>query len=726
MHVARWRPRCVSYRLSWLARIEYSSDMVWYRKSSFEKESPCVMMIETETNIPSERRTMLAQRFRECIVAFPYTPAGERAIANYAEERTAALANYGALLAMLERGDQITDAALDHLLPYASSVANRTAGRWLVHGAMMTDGIRHWARRDASSRDWDAVADALLRLVQRCVLDPGALGDACIGFAALPATRGLQMGMLSPILSALRPDAFYTMSSAARRVVNYFAGTRFTPRLTDYPAANSAARAILTAALDQMPPTERINLPDADSLDLFAHWLVTIKQWDFPRVNAWRIATPLAAVEENGIALAANNMGDMATMARADFDAKMARLTRKQPERRAALLALWSIAHSIREGDTLLVHRGAQTVLALGTVSGQYYFEPSTARPHRLPVTWETMEPLATAKPGWRQALARVEPSLIAALRLQLPPPNTIATPSTIAPSATPSLIPQPANGIAEAPAPYDVTAPQPLIEADERLTPLLHAIERKGQAIISGPPGTGKTYLAERLAQALIAGGDGFSELVQFHPAYAYEDFIQGLRPQTLPDGQLTYTLVPGRFMTFCQRARARHGRCVLIIDEINRANLASVFGELMYLLEYRDRVVPLAAGGTLQIPANVRLIGTMNTADRSLALVDYALRRRFAFLPLRPDLDLLRDYHTATGFPIAGLISVLQRVNIAIADPHYELGISYFLRDDLATTLPDIWRQEIEPYLEELFFDQPEKIDALRWDVVAGMVLS
>ncbi|HAX77808.1 MAG TPA: ATPase [Cyanobacteria bacterium UBA11372] len=102
-------------------------------------------------------------------------------------------------------------------------------------------------------------------------------------------------------------------------------------------------------------------------------------------------------------------------------------------------------------------------------------------------------------------------------------------------------------------------------------------AIERKGQAILYGSPGTGKTFIAEKLAHHLIGGGDGFSELVQFHPAYNYEDFIQGIRPQS-QDGKLTYLMVPGRFLEFCKKAASYQGRCVLIVDEINRANLAEV----------------------------------------------------------------------------------------------------------------------------------------------------
>jgi 5-methylcytosine-specific restriction protein B len=258
-------------------------------------------------------------------------------------------------------------------------------------------------------------------------------------------------------------------------------------------------------------------------------------------------------------------------------------------------------------------------------------------------------------------------------------------------------------------------------------LSQWVNAVERKGQAIIYGPPGTGKTFVARHLARHLVGGGDGFVEVVQFHPAYAYEDFVQGIRPKPGADGGLDYPVVPGRLLEFCREARTRAGKCVLIIDEINRANLSRVFGELMYLLEYRDEEVPLASGGVFRFPDNVRIIGTMNTADRSIALVDHALRRRFAFLALYPDYDVIAKYHTywETGFPVGGLVDTLKKLNDVIADRHYEVGISYFLRENLESEIEDIWRMEVEPYLEEYFFDQPEKANRFKWDEVKGSVI-
>jgi 5-methylcytosine-specific restriction protein B len=251
-----------------------------------------------------------------------------------------------------------------------------------------------------------------------------------------------------------------------------------------------------------------------------------------------------------------------------------------------------------------------------------------------------------------------------------------------------------------------------------------VRAINRKGQAIIYGPPGTGKTFTAEALARHLVGGGNGVVSMVQFHPAYAYEDFIQGLRPRSRSDGQLEFELLPGRFMEFCSDAATRTGISVLIIDEINRANIAQVFGEMMYLLEYRDKDIPLAGGHRFRIPGNVRILGTMNTADRSVALVDHALRRRFSFIRLQPDYEVLTRYHAKKDRRVDGLVAFLKQLNKEIDDPHYSVGISFFMREQLVDDLEAIWTGEIEPYLEELFSDNEKLVDDFRYAQVRSQL--
>jgi 5-methylcytosine-specific restriction protein B len=256
-----------------------------------------------------------------------------------------------------------------------------------------------------------------------------------------------------------------------------------------------------------------------------------------------------------------------------------------------------------------------------------------------------------------------------------------------------------------------------------ELVTRWLLALERKKHIILYGPPGTGKTFIAKKMARLLVSRDGGYMDNVQFHPSYSYEDFIQGIRPQT-SGGQLSYSMVDGRFLEFCRNAGEVRTTSVLIIDEINRANLSRVFGELMLALEYRDEVVRLAGGDDFQIPVNVRIIGTMNTADRSIALVDHALRRRFAFIELYPNMDILRHFHEKTGLNVSGLIHVVEKLNERIDNPHYSIGISYFLQADLRDHLEDVWKMEIEPYLNEYFFDHPDWVRDFSWEVIKAQI--
>jgi 5-methylcytosine-specific restriction protein B len=251
-------------------------------------------------------------------------------------------------------------------------------------------------------------------------------------------------------------------------------------------------------------------------------------------------------------------------------------------------------------------------------------------------------------------------------------------------------------------------------------------AIERKGQAILYGPPGCGKSHLAREIARHLVGGGDGFTRQLVLHASTTYEDFVQGYRPMTRSDGTVQWPLVRGRFLQFVERALDRNGRCVLILDELHRADLGRVLGELVHLLEYRGEPLPLASGDNpFVLPANVRILGTMSTSEHALSSTDLVLRRRFAYLRVTPDLDVLRRYHEKTGFAVDGLISVLQRVEAAVRDPDRALGISYFLRERLGEEIEDVWRYEVEPMLDALLADRPAEAARLRWDAVRWRIL-
>jgi len=252
------------------------------------------------------------------------------------------------------------------------------------------------------------------------------------------------------------------------------------------------------------------------------------------------------------------------------------------------------------------------------------------------------------------------------------------------------------------------------------RIREWLTLIRRKKQLVFQGPPGTGKTMLAKGLARILTSATYGLVDIVQFHPSYAYEDFIIGIRPDLKAGGQLAFKQEEGRFLKFCREAEAREGApCVFIIDELNRANLSKVMGELLYSLEYRNESIRLPTGEMFKIPSNVYILGTMNTSDRSIALVDQALRRRFCFANLHPDFDALGRYLKHHKLPVDSLIEVLKTVNQAIGDEGCSLGVSFFMKDagKLSDTLGVVWRSEVEPLLDEVFFNQPAVRDRFRW---------
>ncbi len=278
--------------------------------------------------------------------------------------------------------------------------------------------------------------------------------------------------------------------------------------------------------------------------------------------------------------------------------------------------------------------------------------------------------------------------------------------------------------------------------------------LRAKKQIILEGPPGSGKTYVT-RLFARYLAGvplqgvPDEHVEIVQFHQSYGYEDFVAGIRPVTSENGTLTYETRPGVFIEMCKRAAAHPDETfVLIIDEINRGNLSRIFGELLYGLEYRDQPVrmqyPVQFGDEtvqyLTIPANLFLIGTMNSTDRSLAMIDYALRRRFYFWRLLPvengrALVLERWLAAQEDLDPAGralLLNAFVSLNNEISrhlGADYQIGHSYFMLNDGQLGDPDaldrVWRYAIEPLLREYFHtrhDAETQIVALRSQLLAS----
>lgn len=281
---------------------------------------------------------------------------------------------------------------------------------------------------------------------------------------------------------------------------------------------------------------------------------------------------------------------------------------------------------------------------------------------------------------------------------------------------------------ILEGPSVSIVERPLALPEVDERLADelfmprdslqeIVDLLAARKQIVLYGPPGTGKTFVAKAIARHVIGADDpSRMQLVQFHPSYSYEDFFEGYRPWQTDDGQATFTLQEGPLARIASQARADRGNpYVLVIDEMNRANLAKVFGELYFLLEYRNESMQLQYRPTeaFRLPDNLFIIGTMNTSDRSIALLDAAMRRRFSFVELHPDEEpvkgVLSLWLSRSGNN-AERATLLAALNAAIEDQDRDLriGPSYLMRDEASTEegLVRVWRYDIMPLLEEHYY--------------------
>ncbi|MCI0433188.1 MAG: AAA family ATPase [Gemmatimonadetes bacterium] len=382
-------------------------------------------------------------------------------------------------------------------------------------------------------------------------------------------------------------------------------------------------------------------------------------------------------------------------------------------------LACWQFANEMSVGDYVVAKRGRSEILGWGVIRSEYRHEPNRPEfvnvrdvewlrlgswliPRERQITLKTLTDFTDYKDWLFYAWQRTHGG-------SLPPDSDHAAKYTIA------------------------DASDGLFMGPEKLQAILDTLARRKNIILQGPPGVGKTFVARRIAYALIGHERPAQvEMIQFHQSYSYEDFVQGWRPSA----DARFELHDGVFHRFSHKAQADPDNTyVFIIDEINRGNLSKVFGELMMLVEADKRgeyAVPLTYSPQVRfsVPANLYLIGVMNTADRSLAMVDYALRRRFGFVSLEPafESDAFSDLLLAAGAPadlVRRIVDRLGELNEEIRQDRnlghgFEIGHSYFVPQDSDERLEDQWYEsivdhEIRPLLEEYWFDDRERVERL-----------
>ncbi|MBN9519476.1 AAA family ATPase [bacterium] len=383
-----------------------------------------------------------------------------------------------------------------------------------------------------------------------------------------------------------------------------------------------------------------------------------------------------------------------------------------------AVTQIVNFVATMEEGDYVLPSDGG-TVIGVGRVTGPYTYDPASDFPHRRPVTWLSLDEWKMPESeGLQTTVHEIKkyPANILEVERHVQTPTA---PAAVAISASP-------------PAQHPRGQPPRLDGVPGRVQAVL---DRKSQCILYGPPGTGKTYWAERAALDLAAhwafgkpfdrlaegdrqavtGGDAGAGLVRlccFHPAYGYEDFIEGYRPEPA-GGQIAFRLRDGLFKRTCRDAeQAPDRKFFVLVDEINRGDIPRIFGELLTVLEKDKRgkaVVLPVSGERFRVPPNVYLIGTMNTADRSISLLDAALRRRFGFVELMPDAAVLKG-HAVEGIPLGPWLEALNRricAHVGRDARNLQIGHSYLLQGgralkDLASFRRAL-RDDILPLVEE-----------------------
>jgi hypothetical protein len=401
---------------------------------------------------------------------------------------------------------------------------------------------------------------------------------------------------------------------------------------------------------------------------------------------------------------------------------------------------IWRFTHKIKQGDLVIANKGTEEIVGIGRVRSEYIAPNDVNNPSNQPeyrhareIEWVISEPLKLSERLFPpQTIARVTPESWNLIRQLYMAQN-------------PKLQKVFLNleGFDGGPA----TPDEEELPYSADVLPLINLAEQTRNFVLYGPPGTGKTYLVRKFVNEFLrqqlkgsitdkestaVDTSTYCTFVTFHQSFAYEEFVEGLKPLVNREepGQVSYSVLPGVFRQICERAEASWkanpnapANYVLVIDEINRANIAKVFGELITLIEDDKRLgasnsleVKLPySGDRFGVPPNLYIVGTMNTADRSIALLDLALRRRFSFLEVVPNEELLE--------PVAGidlrllLANLNERVELLL-DRDHRIGHSYFMKLTNERELHFAWFSRVLPLLQEYFYNDNQRLHALLGD--------
>lgn len=378
-------------------------------------------------------------------------------------------------------------------------------------------------------------------------------------------------------------------------------------------------------------------------------------------------------------------------------------------------LAVWQFAYQVKPGDIVFVKQGMSKIVGRGVVLSNYKYDESQPEHynHVYEVEWTHDGEWTTNRKLPMKTLTRINvyKDMVKSLNELLNVDNTESSEKVI-----------------EYPAYTEDNFLNEVFMTPEKYQTMIKLLERKKNIILQGAPGVGKTFAAKRLAYSLLGEKNpNRVQMVQFHQSYSYEDFIVGFRPSENENKQFEKTY--GVFYNFCKDAEDdKENNYYFIIDEINRGNMSKIFGELLMLIESDKRGQQLRllyADELFSVPDNVYIIGMMNTADRSLAIIDYALRRRFAFVEFEPGFEtngFIALQNQIGNEKYNKLVDQVKALNDYIAKDlslgkGFRIGHSYLIPKKVSDVdnewLSDVVDYEIIPLLEEYWFDESQKLD-------------
>lgn len=513
--------------------------------------------------LPPSRKRELGELLEECVESYDWQSHLDRFDAVRQEARK----NFVTVVEADERGEDVTDLVLERLLPHMDSKHNRETGRWIHIAPSISRDIKDWYEGSGwtEPEDWPKVAEEILTFVRRCLDEPEDLPSACREFSASPLSTGFQTGTLTPILNALRPEIFSLINNKSRRALNYFALTNFSQKLRDYPEANKRYHRLAESAREILsgPPFE--DRSPEDIFDMLSHWLKAEKDFDFtpPSENFWKVSPGSRAkiwprCREGGyIAIGWDMLGDLSEMSHQEFQARRDELVAGDEDlTTSALNQVWRFSQ-MSEGDVVVANQGTSRVVGIGVVTGSYYFEDDADKyKHRMPIEWNDTNVHEVDQPGWRSTFIKLDRETFE--EIQNAP--IIGGDDSIPPTDLDDDI--------EAGSASDAPLQSTFLE-DTR------------NVILFGPPGTGKTWSTNRRAVELCLRPDtrmeddeiqreyrrlhreGRIEFLTFHQSFAYEEFVEGIRPVMVDDtneerDEVAYRCEAGAFKKMALRAAA------------------------------------------------------------------------------------------------------------------------------------------------------------------------